>query len=100
MPNQFDRRVDTALLAEYMVRGNNRDKILEAVEFFKEKPGMCMVPTDAHVVYMRVAGRLKKFSIKTLVYYAMRGEAPTFHQCSCKNVRCINPWHQTGPGVN
>lgn len=99
MPNQFDRRMDTALLAEYMERGPHRDKVLEAVAYLREKPGMCLVPSDATSYYMRVAGKLKKFSIRTLVYYAMRGEAPLFHQCSCKNNSCINPWHQTGPGV-
>ena len=47
MPNQFDRRMDTALLAEYMERGPHRDKVLEAVAYLREKPGICLVPSDA-----------------------------------------------------
>lgn len=99
MPNQFSHRVETELLADYMVRGGQRERIKVYVDQVKEKAGMCLLPDGDPYVYMRVAGKLRKLSIRSLVYYVVQGKAPTFWQCACKNKSCINPNHQTGDGL-
>lgn len=99
MPNQFSHRVEPEALAAYLVRGGQRDQVKVYVEQVKSKPGVCLLPDGDPYVYMRDAGKLRKLSIRSLVYYAIHGNAPTFWQCGCKNKSCINPNHQTGEGL-
>lgn len=99
MPNQFDHRIGTELLAAYLVRGGQRDRVSDYVEQTVRNPGLCLLPDDGPYVYMRDAGKLRKLSIRSIVYYAIHGTAPTFWQCGCKNKSCINPNHQTGEGL-
>lgn len=99
MPNQFGHRIDTGLLAAYLVRGSKRDRVCDYVEQVVAKPNLCLLPDGDPYVYMRDAGKLRKLSIRSLVYYAIHGKAPTFWQCSCKNKSCITPNHQTGDGL-
>ncbi len=99
MPNQFDSRVDAALLDEYMARGTKRDYVQKLVQHFNDAPLLCLI-ADAPNLYMRIHGKMHKFNVRTLVYYGAFRKVPVFHQCSCKSINCVNPYHQTGTGLN
>lgn len=98
-PNQFTHRVEPELLEAYLVRGGQRDRITAYVEQVTAKPGLCLAPDGENYVYMRVAGKLRKISVRSLVYYAIHRKTPTFWPCGCKNKGCINPNHQSGDGL-
>jgi len=97
--NQFTHRVDIELLKTYMVRGGQRERIKVYADQVRAKPGVCLLPDGENYVFMRDAGKLKKVSVRSLVYYVVHGTAPTFWPCGCKNKGCINPNHQSGDGL-
>lgn len=94
--NQFtsdpDRRL--SLFEDYMARGSQAQMIRDTVKHLSTVPNLCLLPTGPSVLFMRVAGKLHKLSVKGLVYYAATGLAPTFGPCTCNNPGCINPAHQ------
>lgn len=94
MHNQFNHRVDPDLLAEYMMRGKQREQIEQLTQRAEASPKMCLLPLGASYVYFRVAGVLKKLPVRALVYYRLRGKAPVFHQAACGHKNCVNPEHQ------
>lgn len=94
MPNQFNSRVDPDLLAEYLMRGKNREQMVQMAQQVQATPNLCLIPLGADHVYFRVCGTLRKLAIRSLVYYQIHHTAPVFHQCSCDQKRCVNPLHQ------
>lgn len=96
MGNQFNDRVDAGLLSEYLARGTQRQKVRQYIAQLQAVPDLCLLPEGSSYLFMRVAGKLRKMSVRSLVYYAMHGKTPVFWPCACKNKSCINPAHQTG----
>lgn len=94
MPNQFDSRVDPDILAEYLMRGKHREAMIGLAQQVKATPALCVLPIGPDHVYFRVCGVLKKLAVRSLVYYEIHKTAPVFYQCSCDQVRCVNPDHQ------
>ena len=95
MSNQFDRRMTAEAADHYMALGARREDIRGYVEQIKAKPNLCLLPASGDgYVFMRVAGKLNKYSVKSLIYYVMEGRVPAFKPCPCKNAGCINPYHQ------
>jgi hypothetical protein len=99
MTNQFSERIKPEVLAEYMARGKDRQNILGYCEQITSKPGLCLLPSGSSYLYFRIAGKLHKLGVRSLVYYAMHQKSPVFWPCQCKNKACINPYHQNGSGL-